>query len=303
MSQPLDPKAAVVYGALVECAYASYEINRSDLTPKAVGVPPGFTPTAWIQMNDFGPTTSFTQFYGFLFREESDRRFVLALRGTDRLTEWWDNLHCGLVPFAQAPDAGYVSSGFDTIYATLNLVQMNGPAHVTTYRGSFAQQVADAIMGSLPPITTKSQPTAPASVVVVGHSLGAALGTLYIMDNVTNTIITSPLLCTFASPRVGDRRFAEAFNGLGLTSWRIVNLPDWVPQLPFEFLGYAHVNQQTLLDSTGRVKSTLGCWHAMETYLMLLDANLPPRKDCSPAIADENLQAISATFRVAIETA
>ena len=35
-----------------------------------------------------------------------------------------------------------------------------------------------------------------------------------------------------------------AFNGLVLTSWRVVNAPDLVPKLPPQILGFTHVNSR-----------------------------------------------------------
>ena len=81
-------------------------------------------------------------------------------------------------------------------------------------------------------------PGAPMSIEVTGHSLGAALATLYVAENAGGEVAT-PLVGTFASPRVGDSAFATKFDQLGITSWRIVNELDVVPKLPF--IGFAHV--------------------------------------------------------------
>jgi hypothetical protein len=44
--------------------------------------------------------------------------------------------------------------------------------------------------------------------------VGAALATLYVMENTRTDQVSTPVLCTFASPFVGDSTFAAAFNGL-----------------------------------------------------------------------------------------
>ena len=118
------------------------------------------------------------------------------------------------------------------------------------------------------------------SVEITGHSLGAALATLYTMENARTNNITNPALCTFASPAVGDADFVSAFNALGLTSWRIVNQPDIVPKLPPASLGFAHVNTLQQYSSVGKVKSSATCWHALATYLSLIDPTLQPDKAC-----------------------
>jgi hypothetical protein len=99
------------------------------------------------------------------------------------------------------------------------------------------------------------------------------------------------LLCTFASPRVGDTAFANAFNALGLTSWRIVNVPDLVPKLPPEFFGFSHVDALQSYDSTGGIRPSLTCCHAMSTYLSLLDPALMSDAACQLAAAAAQVQA------------
>jgi hypothetical protein len=123
-----------------------------------------------------------------------------------------------------------------------------------------------------------------------GHSLGAALATLYTLENAHTDQISNPLLCTFASPFVGDSTFAAAFNSLGLTSWRIVNAPDLVPMLPPQIFGFAHVNTEQMFNSTGKVGSTPWCWHALPTYLSLIDPTLQPSADCRLAPVAAKLQ-------------
>ena len=135
------------------------------------------------------------------------------------------------------------------------------------------------------------RPTSTGSIEITGHSLGAALATLYTLENALTDKIPNPGLCTFASPFVGDSTFAGAFNGLGLTSWRIVNSPDIVPNLPPEILGFTHINTLQLYNSSGNVQPSLSCWHALATYLSLIDPTLQLDPDCrllaAPAVAPE----------------
>jgi hypothetical protein len=74
--------------------------------------------------------------------------------------------------------------------------------------------------------------------------------------------VNTPLLCTFASPRVGDATFAAAFDNLGLTSWRVVNQLDVVPYLPPADFGFVHVQTPEDYNSGFRVRWSVGCWHA-----------------------------------------
>jgi triacylglycerol lipase len=86
---------------------------------------------------------------------------------------------------------------------------------------------------------------------ITGHSLGAALATLAAPDISASTPFTSPVVYTFASPRVGDREFAEEYNRLfrGRT-FRIANTCDIVVSIPFPvpflaFIGgfFTHVDE------------------------------------------------------------
>ena len=73
------------------------------------------------------------------------------------------------------------------------------------------------------------------SLLVTGHSLGAALATLAALD-------TNPTaLITFGSPRVGDAQFARLFNGL--TVHRFVNCCDVVARIPPEQFDHGHLRQ------------------------------------------------------------
>jgi hypothetical protein len=83
---------------------------------------------------------------------------------------------------------------------------------------------------------------------------------------------------------VGDSTFAAAFNGLGLTSWRIANAPDLVPNFPPEFFGFEHVDALQAISSTGKVESTVACWHSLATYLSLIDPAQQPDAACQAAV-------------------
>jgi triacylglycerol lipase len=121
--------------------------------------------------------------------------------------------------------------------------------------------------------------------IVTGHSLGAALTTLFVMENKKKQKFDITTLCTFASPRVGNMSFARVFNLLCIASWRIVNSQDLVPKLPPYIpliLDYEHVNTAYEFSSQGMVKPNPVCRHSMETYLHWLNANLPVDGCCEP---------------------
>jgi hypothetical protein len=93
------------------------------------------------------------------------------------------------------------------------------------------------------------------TVIVSGHSLGAALGTLCAMDLKLNYQLPDVRLMTFGSPRVGNSIFAAWVDSeLGL-HWRFTHNRDIVPSLPPGYMGFAHIPREVwvvdfLLDHT-----------------------------------------------------
>jgi predicted lipase len=118
------------------------------------------------------------------------------------------------------------------------------------------------------------------SVAVTGHSLGAALGTLYVAQNVHAKLLTNPLICTFGSPLVGDSEFVRNFNRLRMRSWRIVDQYDVIPTLPPEILGFRHIKGLHFNKMTKSVVPTFVCFHHIKTYQHLLDGTQPLSKEC-----------------------
>lgn len=287
---PFNPAVATQYGLFVQAAYSMYAANPNNLTPQpASDFPAGYELSAWIQMQDFVLSSTGPTFYGFIAQSKADpTEFVMAIRGTQTLEEWWDDLtSIGKTPFGQ-PNCGSVAYGFNRIYETLEIIERpsNLPGAAPAARslkpvGSFAEQANSLFVRRSNAMAARAPGAAlpqSASVTVVGHSLGSALATLYTMENAGK--VHNPLLCTFASPRVGDATFVKAFSALPLTSWRVVNDPDIVPKLPPEIAGFEHVNLEQRYDSSSTAKNSFGCWHAMATYLSLVDPTRQPDPAC-----------------------
>jgi putative chitinase len=292
-----DPKQASLLGQFVAAAYAMYQADPTNLAPsQSPDFPAGYRLLASVQMRDFILLSTDPVFYGFVAQSIAEpNRFVLAIRGTSNLIEWWDDANAGVLEPFKTPECGSVASGFARIYDTLEVVEYPTPGVTAAAaprslksEGGFSQQIASLVRRrSVLKLTTEGLPAA-AALSVTGHSLGGALATLYALDNAKTDQVHSPLVCTFASPRVGDSTFAAAFNGLALTSWRIANAPDLVPNFPPELLGFKHVDALQAVSSTGKVKSTIACWHSLATYLSLIDPAWQPDAACqlvAPATA------------------
>jgi Lipase (class 3) len=310
INTPFNANAAVLYGQFVKAAYSMYD--PATLTPApSVDFPAGYQLTAWINMRDFILGSTDPVFYGFIARSMTDAsQFVLAIRGTLNGVEWWDDVNAAIKTPFKVPGCGSVGAGFARIYNTLEVIERptgaaTAPAAAQSLRsiGGFCQQVAALVRRHSAATVRATGRDTSGSIEITGHSLGAALATLYTLENALTEKIPNPGLCTFASPFVGDSTFASAFNGLGLTSWRIVNASDIVPKLPPEILGFAHINTLQLYNSSGNVQPSLTCWHALATYLSLIDPTLQPDPECRllavPAAAPERPAVAASELAVA----
>jgi hypothetical protein len=298
LGQPLDKQKAWFYGQFVEAAYSMFKDPQSadPLCPEPAGIPAGYELSAWIHMSDFFLDVVEPKFYGIVAHRiaDPDSR-VIAIRGTEIALEWIDDLMAVPVPFRVVPSAGRVALGFDRIYSTMSVVKRPLPeaagirevALPETFRGSFVDQLEQLAIRreaerGLAESRAEGRPKR--LTEVVGHSLGAALATLFVMENDAKRKFDVTSLCTFASPRVGNMEFVRRFNELPIDSWRIVNTKDVVPRLPPHVpvvLDYGHVDAEYRFNSSDFTKKNLLCWHTLETYLHWLDPASPLLPECS----------------------
>jgi len=77
-------------------------------------------------------------------------------------------------------------------------------------------------------------------IIVSGHSLGAAISTLFTFY-LTQTHGLKVTQFSFGSPRIGNKDFSEAYAKLaGAETYRVVHNKDIVPHLPPVLFGYYH---------------------------------------------------------------
>jgi hypothetical protein len=301
MGQPMDPAKAFFYGQFVQAAYTMFRDPQGPdkLRPEPVGIPDSYELGAWIHMSDFILNFKEPEFYGIVAHGVDDPQSrIIAIRGTEGPIEWIDDAAAIPVPFRQVPAAGHVASGFDRIYSSLKVVKRALPSEPAmasesapeTFSGSFAEQLEQLALSreaarGLASSSKDAHARPPRPTVVAGHSLGAALATLFVMENDTRHRFDIATLCTFASPRVGTLDFVRLFNQLPINSWRIVNVHDVVPKLPPHvpfLLDYGHVDTTYQFSSSSIAKNNLLCWHVLETYLHWLNSNFSLLPECDP---------------------
>ncbi len=292
---PDEKQTAFLYGQLVQAAYQMFLHPVGDpLLPEPQGIPGGWEVGAWIHMSDFILSRNKPEFYGIVAHEvgNPDSR-VIAIRGTEGWREWIEDFLARHVAFGAAAVDGRVASGFDRIYSSLKIIKrpLRGSKTAATvperFEGTFAEQLEkevasreaerDETHAVVRGTGRRRRPT-----VVAGHSLGAALATLFVAENESKKKVDVTVCCTFASPRVGDAEFVRFFSRVPITSWRIVNGLDEVPKLPFKFMGYDHVATEYPFSSAGFTKDDIACHHFLETYLHSLNPGYAVRTGCEP---------------------
>ncbi|MGA2031993.1 MAG: lipase family protein [Thermoguttaceae bacterium] len=248
---------ALQLGQFVLAAYDLFaESDPSTFVP-----PAGYSLVSKVYADDVTDDTAAFKVFGFIAQRGAD--VVVAIRGTEGVLEWIRDFEFALVrlPFV---NAGMVEQGFDRFYSSFR----SGP-------NNDAQRVVDALAKLIAGGTVKT-------LRIAGHSLGSALATLLAIDLAANGGFTTPVVYTFASPRIGDKVFAGTYDRLIETSWRIANLNDIVTQLPPQLVGYTHVDAEFPINLDDRCKHNFKCWHSLETYLNTLDASVPLDPACVP---------------------
>jgi predicted lipase len=239
---------------------AAYDLHEEG-DPTNFVPPAGYNLISKIYADDITNDPVAATVFGFIAQSDSD--VVVAIRGTEGVLEWLLDFEFALVPFPYL-SAGNVEAGFNDCYSSFR-----------TGKADAAPRVVDALARVIAGGTAET-------LLIAGHSLGAALATLLAIDLAANGGFAAPVVYTFASPRVGDKVFAGTYGSLIQTSWRIANRRDIVPSLPPESLGYVHVKTEYEIDSADRCKQNVRCWHALETYLNTLDPSVALQPQCVP---------------------
>lgn len=297
------PDLAVEYGNLINLAYEmnqfaapphEYTPPYNGLPPPNTGLPSAYNFVAWIRMDDFTPRGKIRpKFYGIIVQRKSDpSTFILVLRGTqyNSAIEWFDDF-TSIIPVTRLNLPGKVGDGFARIFESMQVIGLDGKP-TDEFGHGFVHEVFAATSRRLTHrgarTSAKEQATALSriNIEVTGHSLGSALATLYVAANARDVGLHISRVYTFASPYVGNFRFVQAYNALGIETWRIANFWDWVPHLPPD-PSFWHVNSPELISSWFEVHADPVCWHSMQTYLHILDPTIAIDDTCAPLVQPE----------------
>ncbi|XP_024985442.1 phospholipase A1-Igamma3, chloroplastic [Cynara cardunculus var. scolymus] len=217
------------------------------------------------------------------------RDIVIAWRGTVTYLEWIHDLKDILHPAHFSDDPSIkIESGFFDLYTTKEQA-----CHYCSF------SAREQILSEIKRIKERYEGEE-LSITITGHSLGAALALLSAYDiaemrlNYTNTGNKIPItVFSFSGPRVGNLKFKERCDKLGIKVLRVVNVHDKVPKVPGIFANektkhqkyieekilfpwsYAHVGVELELDHNDSpfLKRTndISCAHNLEALLHLVD--------------------------------
>ncbi|XP_071939021.1 phospholipase A1-Igamma2, chloroplastic-like isoform X2 [Coffea arabica] len=220
------------------------------------------------------------------------RDITVAWRGTVTRLEWIADMMDFLKPISAdkipCPDPGVkVESGFVDLYT-----DKDESCRFCRY------SAREQILGELKRLVNMHR-NEEISMTITGHSLGSALAVLSAYDiaetgvHVREDSSAIPVcVFSFSGPRVGNVRFKERLELLGVKVLRVVNVHDLVPKSPGIFFNekvpamvmklaqglpwsYSHVGVELALDHKNspflKPNADPGCAHNLEAHLHLLD--------------------------------
>jgi len=208
------PFSTDVAEQLLNYAYAAYCPQNQLQNWTCQWCKDGFYPVAF-------PYDRRTNTFGYVGVNMTDRTIVVSFRGTqsNSLRNWVIDLFY--------------------LHGTVTYKNLTG---VEVHKGFYDAylRLRDQVLYSVQDLA-KTYPQY--GLVVTGHSLGAALGTLCALDLVTAGLEFpgGVTVINFGDPRVGNAAFAQLFNRWIPNAFRMVNAKDIVPHLPLMSMGFHHV--------------------------------------------------------------
>lgn len=204
-----------------QASLAAYD----DFDGKKVNPPMGFDKNfysfrGWAGWNGID---SKAEKFGLIFKytdTSGGNRFLIAFRGTDSdadvLSDFYFLNTGNFTPYRNSvsPAADDLSQGFLDVY--------------TGTGKDLPESMQTQIFKYL-------EPQNPTTIIITGHSLGAALSQIFTLDMRASLPNTRIVTVNFASPKVGCQDWQAACDNMGATSiiTRVINTYDLVPGMPF----------------------------------------------------------------------
>lgn len=207
----------------------------------------------FIQINWLSIKTLFKRklLFGFIARNIKTSDIYVVFRGTESVGEWISNVkfiqqsyttisggdlscetHWGFRRTYERPET--YSRSPEQMHQVLWITRWFDRIFLKSDR-PMKDIIETIVIKEFPPGTPRQK-----NIFITGHSLVGALATLaasHIVKLIRDNKISAkpPILCTFASPRVGDSVFANNFSNLK-ECYRIANSEDIVPKIPIPTL-------------------------------------------------------------------
>ena len=185
----------------------------------------------------------------------SDKRINVVFRGSFELSDWLYNLFI----FKK------------NIKNNINI--NNIKVHSSFYNLLFNNNLYTDILNEIIKLTNQYTDY---KLNVTGHSLGGALATLFSFF-LSYSITSKIYIFSFASPRVGNRKWANIFNNKeNLIHYRFVNQKDIVTTIPYFYYShcghYININKNSSVDIINKqhykdINSMINYYSARDHYI------------------------------------
>lgn len=191
-NRSIDLNLAILFGECCIQTYVQYQNDGNFDVPAGYELIAGFKGTA----------ISVEEWFGFVIK--SDANIILAFRGSQSYPDWIADAEVAQVDYPFASNTGKTHRGFTGIYSSCRETVL---------------EILKNLSPNLP-------------LYVTGHSLGAVLAVLAVLDISLNTHFKYARMYNFGGPRVGNPAFAASYDAKVRKSIRIVNIHDIAPNYP-----------------------------------------------------------------------
>lgn len=235
-----DAKAAMLlpYLRLSAAAYLTEATNE--------GIEAACAREGLMLLDRINVSSGTTETHCFVAKKLKENVVVIVFRGTSDWKDVLTDAEAQMCACSFLSDNCAVHAGFNSAYITAQ------------------PRIWEAIKDYVSPHTV---------FITTGHSLGAALATLCALDIRTHWAQPEVRCYSFASPKVGGKKFVDRFKQDIASSIRCVTDGDPVPGVPFA--PYRHVTGEYMVTSTGKTVGWAGrwwrflwqfVWHAMTDF-------------------------------------